>query len=55
MQTINRLLYGPTPEERVRTWQSKLRTEQRHLDREMRQVGVPGCFALRIYVETPDL
>ncbi|KAL9712916.1 Vacuolar protein-sorting-associated protein 24 [Leucoagaricus gongylophorus] len=40
MQTINRLLYGPTPEERVRTWQSKLRTEQRHLDREMRQLDL---------------
>ncbi|KAF9453083.1 vacuolar sorting protein VPS24 [Macrolepiota fuliginosa MF-IS2] len=40
MQTINRLIYGPTPEERVRAWQSKLRTEQRHLDREMRQLDL---------------
>ncbi|KXN89635.1 Vacuolar protein sorting-associated protein 24 [Leucoagaricus sp. SymC.cos] len=40
MQTINRFLYGPTPEERVRAWQSKLRTEQRHLDREMRQLDL---------------
>lgn len=40
MQTINRFLYGPTPEERVRSWQSKLRTEQRHLDREMRQLDL---------------
>jgi hypothetical protein len=39
MQAINRFLYGPTPEERVRAWQSKLRAEQRILDREMRQVG----------------
>ncbi|KAH9844294.1 vacuolar sorting protein Vps24 [Rhodofomes roseus] len=38
MQTINRLLYGPTPEERVRQWQTKLRQEQRVLDREMRQL-----------------
>ena len=38
MQSINRFLYGPTPEERVRQWQSKLRQEQRVLDREMRQV-----------------
>ncbi|TFY68704.1 hypothetical protein EVJ58_g854 [Rhodofomes roseus] len=38
MQTINRFLYGPTPEERVRQWQTKLRQEQRVLDREMRQL-----------------
>lgn len=40
MQAINRFFYGPTPEERVRAWQSKLRTEQRHLDREMRQLDL---------------
>jgi hypothetical protein len=38
MQTINRFLYGPTPEERARAWQGKLRQESRVLDREMRQV-----------------
>ncbi|PCH41043.1 vacuolar sorting protein VPS24 [Wolfiporia cocos MD-104 SS10] len=38
MQTINRFLYGPTAEERVRQWQAKLRQEQRVLDREMRQL-----------------
>ncbi|KAJ6539398.1 Snf7-domain-containing protein [Mycena capillaripes] len=38
MQSINRFLYGPTPEEKVRQWQVKLRTESRHLDREMRQL-----------------
>lgn len=38
MQSINRFLYGPTPEERSRSWQLKLRAEQRHLEREMRQV-----------------
>ncbi|KAJ7180165.1 Snf7-domain-containing protein [Mycena crocata] len=40
MQSINRFLYGPTPEEKVRAWQLKLRTETRHLDREMRQLDV---------------
>jgi charged multivesicular body protein 3 len=40
MQTINRFLYGPTPEERVRAWQGKLRQESRVLDREMRQVWI---------------
>ncbi|EKM80094.1 hypothetical protein AGABI1DRAFT_127772 [Agaricus bisporus var. burnettii JB137-S8] len=40
MQAINRFLYGPTPEERVRAWQSKLRAEQRILDREMRQLDL---------------
>jgi hypothetical protein len=39
MHSINRFLYGPTPEERVRSWQAKLRAESRQLDREMRQVG----------------
>ena len=38
MHAINRFLYGPTPEERVRAWQGKLRQESRVLDREMRQV-----------------
>ncbi|GBE79728.1 vacuolar sorting protein Vps24 [Sparassis latifolia] len=38
MQTLNRFLYGPTAEERVRAWQGKLRQEQRTLDREMRQL-----------------
>lgn len=39
MQSINRFLYGPTPEEKVRAWQTKLRSESRQLEREMRQVG----------------
>ncbi|KIM25595.1 hypothetical protein M408DRAFT_331133 [Serendipita vermifera MAFF 305830] len=38
MQSVNRFLYGPTPEERVRGWQQRLRTESRHLDREIRQL-----------------
>ncbi|KJA30224.1 hypothetical protein HYPSUDRAFT_32361 [Hypholoma sublateritium FD-334 SS-4] len=40
MQSINRFLYGPTPEERVRQWQTKLRSESRQLDREMRQLDL---------------
>ncbi|KAH6914854.1 vacuolar sorting protein Vps24 [Coprinopsis sp. MPI-PUGE-AT-0042] len=40
MQSINRFLYGPTPEEKVRAWQAKLRTEQRQLDKEMRQLDL---------------
>ncbi|KAJ4001123.1 vacuolar sorting protein Vps24 [Lentinula boryana] len=40
MQTINRFLYGPTPEEKVRAWQAKLRQESRKLDRDMRQLEV---------------
>ncbi|CAE6406129.1 unnamed protein product [Rhizoctonia solani] len=38
MKSINRFLYGPTPEEKVRAWQQKLRTEQRQLDKEIRQL-----------------
>ncbi|KAJ3937247.1 MAG: vacuolar sorting protein Vps24 [Lentinula lateritia] len=40
MQTINRFLYGPTPEEKVRAWQTKLGQESRKLDRDMRQLEV---------------
>ncbi|KAH7879893.1 vacuolar sorting protein Vps24 [Lentinula edodes] len=40
MQTINRFLYGPTPEEKVRAWQAKLGQESRKLDRDMRQLEV---------------
>ncbi|KZT20352.1 vacuolar sorting protein VPS24 [Neolentinus lepideus HHB14362 ss-1] len=40
MQSINRFLYGPTPEEKVRAWQAKLRAEIRLLDREMRQLDI---------------
>jgi charged multivesicular body protein 3 len=40
MHTINRFLYGPTPEERVRAWQGKLRQESRVLDRETRQLDI---------------
>ncbi|KAF9652163.1 vacuolar sorting protein Vps24 [Thelephora ganbajun] len=38
MESVNRFLYGPTPEQRVREWQSRLRQESRVLDREMRQL-----------------
>ncbi|KIL68024.1 hypothetical protein M378DRAFT_72104 [Amanita muscaria Koide BX008] len=40
MQSINRFLYGPTPEEKVRAWQAKLRAESRQLDREIRQLDL---------------
>ncbi|KIO13009.1 hypothetical protein M404DRAFT_993976 [Pisolithus tinctorius Marx 270] len=45
MQSINRFLYGPTPEERVRAWQAKLRAESRKLDREMRQLDAATAKA----------
>jgi charged multivesicular body protein 3 len=54
MQSINRFLYGPTPEEKVRAWQAKLRGEQRQLDREMRQVNtvecLPACFLTHAFL-----
>ncbi|KAI9634283.1 Snf7-domain-containing protein [Dioszegia hungarica] len=34
MKSINRWVYGPTPEEKVRAWQQKLRQEERQLERE---------------------
>ncbi|KAF8486535.1 vacuolar sorting protein Vps24 [Gautieria morchelliformis] len=38
MQSINRFFYGPGPEEKVRAWQRRLKSEQRHLEREIRQL-----------------
>ena len=38
MQSVNRFLFGPTPEERIRTWQKQLKHESRALDREIRQL-----------------
>ncbi|UZJ56127.1 hypothetical protein CBS101457_005447 [Exobasidium rhododendri] len=38
MQSVSRFIFGPTQEERVKAVQSQLRTEQRHLDREVRQI-----------------
>ncbi len=52
MQSINRFLYGPTPEERVRKWQANLRAEQRRLDREMRQVR-PSLCAVPVHANEP--
>ncbi|CAH7674843.1 Snf7-domain-containing protein [Phakopsora pachyrhizi] len=38
METFNRFLYGPTPEEKVKKWQSKIRTEERQMDRDIRSI-----------------
>ncbi|KZO93727.1 hypothetical protein CALVIDRAFT_539629 [Calocera viscosa TUFC12733] len=38
MKTLNRFFYGPTPEEKVRAWQQRLKSEGRALDREIRQL-----------------
>ncbi|PKI84788.1 Vacuolar protein-sorting-associated protein 24 [Malassezia vespertilionis] len=38
MQSLSRLLYGPSKEDRIREVQRRLRTEQRSLDREIRQI-----------------
>ncbi|WWC85415.1 uncharacterized protein L201_000278 [Kwoniella dendrophila CBS 6074] len=40
MKSINRWIYGPTPEEKVRNWQGKLRQQERQLDREIRNLEV---------------
>jgi charged multivesicular body protein 3 len=40
MKSINRFLYGPTPEEKVRGWQQKLRQQERTLDREVLNVSL---------------
>jgi len=38
MQAVNRFIWGPTPEEKVKKWQQQLKQESRHLDREIRQL-----------------
>jgi charged multivesicular body protein 3 len=35
MKSISRFIYGPTPEEKVREWQTKLKAQQRLLDKEV--------------------
>lgn len=40
MQSINRLIWGPTPQEKVRKWQTQLKREQRMLDREVHQLDL---------------
>ncbi|OCF42158.1 charged multivesicular body protein 3 [Kwoniella heveanensis CBS 569] len=40
MKSINRWIYGPTPEEKVKGWQTKLRQQERQLDREIRNLEV---------------
>ncbi|GAA5943868.1 hypothetical protein JCM21900_000156 [Sporobolomyces salmonicolor] len=40
MQSINRFIWGPTPQERVRKWQQQLKKEQRVLDREIHQLDL---------------
>ncbi|GAA5970979.1 hypothetical protein JCM11641_004532 [Rhodosporidiobolus odoratus] len=40
MEAINRFIWGPTPQERVRKWQAQLKKEQRALDREAHQLDL---------------
>ena len=45
MESVQRFLYGPTPQERVKQWQQKLRTESRGLERELRQLDAAQAKA----------
>lgn len=40
MQSVSRFLWGPTPQEKVRKWQTQLKKEQRALDREIHQLDL---------------
>ncbi|GAA5878924.1 hypothetical protein JCM16303_007233 [Sporobolomyces ruberrimus] len=40
MQSLNRLIWGPTPQEKVRKWQSQLKSQSRSLDREIHQLDL---------------
>jgi hypothetical protein len=44
MKSINRFIYGPSPEEKVREWQRKLRQEERSLEREVVHVSDYGLW-----------
>ncbi len=43
MKALNRWMYGPSPEEKVKEWDRRLKTEQRQLDREIRQVSMTSA------------
>lgn len=47
MKSISRWVYGPTPEEKVRSWQQKLRQEERQLEREALAVSYAAVFEFR--------
>lgn len=38
MQTVNRFLFGPTPEEKVKKWQQQLKQENRMIEREIKSL-----------------
>ncbi|GAA5910722.1 ESCRT-III subunit protein VPS24 [Sporobolomyces salmoneus] len=40
MQSLNRLIWGPTPQEKVRKWQTQLKSQSRVLDREIHQLDL---------------
>lgn len=43
LDSARRFFFGPTPEERVKDWQRRLKAESRKLDREIRQLdGATG-------------
>lgn len=44
MQSINRWLYGPSPEEKVKKWKQTLRTQERQLDREINNVSAAAQY-----------
>lgn len=46
MKSINRFIYGPSPEEKVREWQRKLRQEERSLEREVVHVSYRGLWMI---------
>ncbi|PWN44033.1 Snf7-domain-containing protein [Ceraceosorus guamensis] len=45
MQAVSKLIFGPTQEERVKSVQAQLRSEQRALDREVRQIDAASSKA----------
>lgn len=38
LASLSKFVYGPSPEERVKAWQTQLKKESRMLDREVRQL-----------------
>jgi hypothetical protein len=49
MKSINRFIYGPTPEEKVKKWQGNLRQQERHLEREVLNVSGSSASSIEFY------
>lgn len=50
LKSINNLIFGPSPEESVKSWQNNIRKQGRLLDREIKQVELYTYIHIYIYI-----